>query len=64
MNILKSTKVNTAFLFVGHAFWKESNEDGVKLLESDVSNCCLKKPMADLHKIGPPHSTGKSTSGT
>ena len=28
MNILwKSTKVYTAFLFMGHAFWKENIED-------------------------------------
>ena len=35
-------KVYTAFLFVGHAFWKESIEDRVKFLESNV-----------LCKIGP-----------
>ena len=28
-----STKVYTAFLFMGHAFWKENIEDRVKLLE-------------------------------
>ena len=27
MNIWKSTKVYTAFLFMGHAFWKERIED-------------------------------------
>ena len=29
MNIWKSTKVYTAFLFMGHAFWKENIEDRV-----------------------------------
>ena len=41
MNILKSTKVYKAFLFMGHAFWKENIEDGVKLMESNVLNCFL-----------------------
>ena len=27
MNIWKCTKVYTAFLFMGHTFWKESFED-------------------------------------
>ena len=37
MNTWKSTKVpvNTASLFMGHAFWKENIEDRVKLLESN-----------------------------
>ena len=42
MNIWKSTKVYTAFLFMGHAFWKENIEDRVimgikrfKLLSKD-----------------------------
>ena len=35
-----------------HAFWKESIEDTVKLLESIVLNCCVKVTMADLRKIG------------
>ena len=52
MNIWKSTKVYTAFLFLGHAFWKENIEDEVKLLELNVLSCCLKVTMADLHKIG------------
>ena len=52
MNIWKCTKVNTAFLFMAHAFWKDNIEDRVKLLESNVLNCCLKIPTADLHKIG------------
>ena len=45
-------KVYAAFLFMGHAFCKENIEDGVKLLESNDLNCCLKITMADLHKIG------------
>ena len=52
MNIWKRTKVYTAFLFMGHAFWKENVEDGVKLLESNVFNCCLKITTANLRKIG------------
>ena len=36
MNIWKCTKVYTAFLFMGHTLWKESVEDRVKLLESNV----------------------------
>ena len=52
MNIWKCAKVYTAFLFMGNAFWKESIGDRVKLLESNVLNCCLKITMADLHKIG------------
>ena len=32
MNIWKSTKVYTAFLFIGLAFWKENIEDRVKLI--------------------------------
>ena len=31
-------KVYTAFLFMGHAFWKENIEDRVKLLESNILN--------------------------
>ena len=52
MNIWKGTKVYTAFLFMGHACWKENIEDGVELLESNVLNCCLKVTTADLPKIG------------
>ena len=52
MNIWKGTKAYAAFLFMGHAFWKENIEDRVKLLESNVLNCCLKITMADLRKIG------------
>ena len=52
MNIWKSTKVYTAFLFIGHAFWKGNIEDRVKLLESNVLNCCLKITKSNLHKIG------------
>ena len=51
MNIWKSTKVYTASLFMGHAFWKENIEDRVKLLELNVINCCLKMMTADLCKI-------------
>ena len=56
MNIWKSTKVCTAFLFMGHTFWKENIEENieerVKLLESILFNLCVKVTMADLHKIG------------
>ena len=52
MNVWKGTKVYTAFLFMGHAFGKENVEDRVKLLESNILNCCLKIIRADLHKIG------------
>ena len=53
MNILwESSKVYTAFLFTGHAFWKENIEDRVKLLGSNVLNCCLKITTANLLKIG------------
>ena len=53
MNILwKSTKVYTAFLFMGHAIWKENIEDRVQLLGSNVLNCCLKITTANLRKIG------------
>ena len=49
MNILwESSKVYTAFLFMGHAFWKENIEDKVKLLGSNVLNCCLKITTANL----------------
>ena len=41
--------VNTAFLFMGHTFWKESIEDREKLSGSNILNCCLKITMADLH---------------
>ena len=52
MNIWKSTmKVYTAFLFMGHAFWKENIEDRVKLLESNVLNKIVVLTMADLRKI-------------
>ena len=51
MKIWKSTKVYTAFLFMGHAFWKERIEDRVKLLESNILNGCLKKTTANLLKI-------------
>ena len=51
MNIWKITKEYTAFLFMGHMFWKERMEDGVKLLESNILNCCIKKKMANLLKI-------------
>ena len=51
MNIWKCTKVYTAFLFMGQTLWKESVEDRVKLLESNVLNCWV-KIMAELRKIG------------
>ena len=38
---------------MGHAFWKENIEDRVKLLESNVIECCLKITTANyLRKIG------------
>ena len=52
MNIWKGTRVYTAFLFTGHPFRKESIDDRVKLLESNVLNCCVKRTTADLRKIG------------
>ena len=51
MNIWKSTKVYTAFLFMGHALWKENIEDRVKLLEQIVLHCGVKVTTADLCKI-------------
>ena len=39
--------IYTTFLFMGHAFWKESIENRVKVLESNILNCSL---MADLCK--------------
>ena len=49
----KSAKVYTAFLnFTGHTFSKENIEDRVKLLGSNVLNCCLKVTTASLRKIG------------
>ena len=44
--------VYTAFLFLGHPMWEENIKVIVKLLESNILNCCLKITMADLHKIG------------
>ena len=52
MNICKSTKVYTAFVFMNHSCWKQNIEERVKLLESKVFNCCLKITTADLCKIG------------
>lgn len=55
MNRCKSTiktMMYTQLSFVGRAFWKENNEDRVKLLESSVLNCCIEMTKADLHKIG------------
>ena len=50
MNIWKSTKVYSAFLFLGHTFWKDNIEDRVKLYE--LNYCCLKMTTVDLGKIG------------
>ena len=47
---MKSTRVYTAFLLPGQAFWKENIEDRVKLLELNVLNCYLRTTMANLHK--------------
>ena len=52
MNNMEMTKLYTAFLFTGHAFWKESIENREKLLESNNLNCCLMITTADLRKIG------------
>ena len=52
MNIWTSSKVYTAFLFMGHTFWQENIEDGVKLLESTILNCCVKVTAVDLCKMG------------
>ena len=49
---MKSTRVYTAFLLPGQAFWKENIEDRVKLLELNVLNCYLRKTMANLREIG------------
>ena len=46
------TEIFTAFLFMGHTFWKENIEDTVNLLESIVLNCCVKVTMANLCKMG------------
>ena len=40
------------FFFMSHAVWKENTEDRVRLLGSNILNCCLKMTMADLRKIG------------
>ena len=52
MNIWKSNKVYTAFIFMGHVFWTENVEDRVKLLELNVLTCCLQITTADLHNLG------------
>ena len=52
MNIWKSAKVYTAFLYMDHAFWKENMEDRAKSLKSNILNCSLKITTADLWKIG------------
>ena len=49
---MKSTRVYTAFLLPGQAFWKENIEDRVKLLELNILNCYLRTTMANLRKIG------------
>ena len=49
---VESTKVYTAFLFVGHAFWKENIEGRVKLLESNYLNCCVQVTTAYLRRKG------------
>ena len=47
MNIWKSTKENTAFLFLDHKCWKENIEDGVKLLELNFLKKLLSKDDND-----------------
>ena len=37
--------------FTSNIFWKEIVSDRVKVLESNVLNCCLKITTADLRKI-------------
>ena len=37
---------------MGNTLWKEDIEDGVKLLESIILNCCVKVKMANFCKIG------------
>ena len=49
---MKSTRVYTAFLLPGQAFWKENIEDRVKLLELNDLNCYVRTTMANLRKIG------------
>ena len=49
---VESTKVYTAFLFMGHAFWKENIEGRVKLLKSIILNCCIKVTTAYLCEKG------------
>ena len=46
------TEIYTAFLFMGHVFWKEDIEDRVNLLESIILNCCVKVTTANLCKMG------------
>ena len=43
MNIRKTTKVYTAFLFLDHEFLKENIEDRVKLLELNFFKKLLSK---------------------
>ena len=52
MNVWKSTRVYTASLSMGLAFWKKNIEDRLKLLGLNILNCCLKITTADLRKIG------------
>ena len=47
MNIRKTTKVYTAFLFLDHKFWKEKIEDRVKLLELNFFKQLLSKDDND-----------------
>ena len=47
--------MHTQLSFMGHAFWKENIEDSVKLMESNILNCCIKMTKAtkvNLRKIG------------
>ena len=47
--VLKDTQL---FFFMSHAVWKGNTEDRVRLLGSNILNCCLKMTMADLRTIG------------
>ena len=39
----KNLSIQHSFSFIGHTFWKESSEDRVKLLESNILNLLLFK---------------------
>ena len=53
MNENKDVDIDGIVMEFDHSFWKEDTEDRVKLLESNIVNCCLKITMTNLCKIGP-----------